>query len=317
MDFKEFMRVAKVAPEACDTVEYMDIRSRVTSNVLVNSQREIPPTSCTYNADVTKFWDEYVRLKNECGYPLPFNTVMIKLLVEGLKVAPRLNAHFDYNHTSSSGRMIIKKHIDVSMAVCLENGDTFLVKVKQLEDKTLKETAEQLEDIKRRLKITNMKKAQFLLARQRMIGYAAKGKLISTFSQFRAAYFGKGKIARFSDLFKKKKSGSGKKYEGLTADDFTEGTVCFTNWGTLYDNLNVNITYIPPFYPQVFLFGMGRVRDEEYIFRNEKGEVDIGVKKVLPLTLIFDHRIGGAADIMPFIEKLDEIFDKPEIMREW
>ena len=50
---------------------------------------------------------------------------------------------------------------------------------------------------------------------------------------------------------------------------------------------------------------------------NEKGEVDIGTKKLLPITLMFDHRIGAFNDVMPFIKKLDEIFQNPQIMREW
>lgn len=320
MSYKEFIRKAKLAPVEGDKIEYLDIKGRLLSNVLVNAQREIPGVGCTYDADVTAFWQEYLKLKSECGYPLPFNTLMMKVLVEGLKAAPRLNAHFEYNHTATSGRLIIKKHIDVAMAMCLETGETFQVKVKRLEDKSLREMSEQIEDIKARLDKTNMKRVLFRLAGQRMLGYAAKGKIVSTLAQFSSAYFGKAKIAKFSKLFRRKYykgPPSRGKYEGLKSDDFGEGTVCFTNWGTLYENLDVNITYIPPLYPQVFLFGTGRIKDVEYAFKDENGNVDIGTKKVLPITLVFDHKIGGASDIMPFIKKMDEIFANPEMIREW
>ena len=43
----------------------------------------------------------------------------------------------------------------------------------------------------------------------------------------------------------------------------------------------------------------------------------IGTKKILPLGLNFDHKIGGAYELMPFIKKLDEIFESPEVMCEW
>ena len=94
MSFKEYLKVATLAPDEGDEIEYLSIRSRVACNALVNSQRDIPGTGCNYEADVTAFWEEYVKLKSECGYPLPFNTLMMKVLVEGLKEAPRLNAHF-------------------------------------------------------------------------------------------------------------------------------------------------------------------------------------------------------------------------------
>ncbi len=320
MSFKEYIKKASLAPEEGDKIEYMSIRDRLISNVLVNSQREIPGTACNYEADVTRLWEEYKSLKAECDYPLTFNSVMLKILVEGLKAAPRLNAHFEYNHRKTSGRLIIKKHIDVAMAVCLENGETFQIKLKHLEDKSLKEIALQAENVKDRLGKTNLKKVMFNVAGQRMLGLASKGKIIDTFSQFISAYFGKAKIAKFSKLINPKsykKKSSGKKYEGLKVDDFTEGTVCFTNWGPLYENLNVNITYIPPLYPQVFLFGTGKVNDKEYVYKDENGQLALGTKKVLPIMLVFDHKIGGAADLMPFIRRLDEIFENPEMLHNW
>lgn len=319
MSFKEYINKARLAPEEGDIIEYMTIRDRLTSNVLVNSQREIPGTSCCYEADVSLLWEEFQELKKTADHPLTFNTVMLKILVEGLKAAPRLNAHFEYNHRSTSGRLIIKKHIDVALAVCLDSGETFQVKLRNLEEKNLKETALAAEDIKERLLNTNLKRVMFKVGGQRMLGLASKGKIISTLSQFCSAYFGKGKIAKFSKLFKKKYrtvSYDNKPYKGLKADDFTEGTVCFTNWGTLYDKLNVNITYIPPLYPQVFLFATGRVKDQEYVYKNEKGELCLGVKKVLPLTLVFDHKIGGANDIVPFMKRLDEIFEDPAQLKD-
>lgn len=319
MSFREYIDRAKLAPEEEDTIEILDVRSRVFSNALVNAQREIPAVCCNYNADITAFWKEYEKLKADCGYPLPFNTLMIKVLVEGLKAAPRLNAHIQYDHHSTSGRLILKKHMDVTVPVCSGDGQTIQVKARHLEDKTLAEIAAQLEELKYRLSKTNTKHAYFNVAAQRMAGYAAQGKVSSTFAQFRSAYFGKNKIAAFSKLFKKKKKASSPKpkYEGLRTDDFTEGTVCFTNWGTLYDRLDVNITYISPMYPSVFLLAAGRVKDESFAFKNEQGQVDIGIKKVLPLTLIFDHKVGGAADIMPFIKKLDAIFDDPSVIHTW
>ena len=320
MTFRDYIKKAALAPEEGDRVEYMTIRDRLTSNVLVNSLREIPGTACNFDADVTRLWEEFCRLKNECGYKLTFNSLMLKILVEGLKCAPRLNAHFEYNHRSSSGRLIIKKHIDVAVAVCLPSGETFQVKVRGLEDKSLEETAFAAEEVKRKLLNTNLKRVMFKVGGQRMLGLASKGKIISTFSQFYSAYFGKGRIAKLSKLFKKKYrtvSTSSAPYDGLYADDFTEGTVCFTNWGTLYDKLDVNITYIPPLYPQVFLFACSRVKDEDFVFRDEDGNVQIGTKKILPVALIFDHKIGGANDLIPFIKKLEEIFENPEIIREW
>ena len=50
----------------------------------------------------------------------------------------------------------MKKHIDVAMPVVLENGETFPVKVKETENKSLKELAEQINDLLRRLRQTDV-----------------------------------------------------------------------------------------------------------------------------------------------------------------
>ena len=65
------------------------------------------------------------------------------------------------------------------------------------------------------------------------------------------------------------------------------------------------------------MFGTGRVKEVKDVYRNEKGEVDFRMKKVLPVMMVFDHKIGGAADLMPFVKKLDEILANPEVIREW
>jgi pyruvate dehydrogenase E2 component (dihydrolipoamide acetyltransferase) len=62
---------------------------------------------------------------------------------------------------------------------------------------------------------------------------------------------------------------------------------------------------------------LGAVQKRECPFRNEKGEVDLETRRFLPINVMFDHRIGGFADVVPFIKRLEEIFENPEIIREW
>ncbi len=313
MGFKYYMERALAAPEEGDRIEYMNLKGRVSGNVLANSQRTIPTPTYSYEADVTKFFEEFQKLKKECGYSLSFNTLMMRLLVEGLKAAPRLNGHFEYNYLASSGRLIVKKNINVAMPIILDGDTTFTVKVSKIEDKSLKELSDQIADIMRRIEKTNIDNLLFDLIQQRMVGFILKGKLISTAAQIGSGFFGKYAVTSVKDIFKKKV----KDPESLSMYDFNEGTVCMTNIGPLYKGLTGNITYGPLLYPQVFMLGIGNIKEVDYPFRNEKGEVDIGTKKLLPLTFSFDHRIGGFADVVPMVKKFDEIFANPEVIHEW
>lgn len=313
MDLKRFINGAMGRPEKGDTVEYFSLRNRVSGYVLTKAQKNIPTCGYNYEADITKFWEEFQNLKKTCGYSLSFNTVMIKVLSEGLKASPKLNAHIKYNSTSSCGTLIMKKHIDVAMPVVLENGETFPLKVRETENKSLKELSEQIDDLLLRLKNTDIDKVLFEVIAQRTIGLMLNGAIIPTIAQTVTGYVGKHKVAKIKDhFFHNKRDGS-----ILLMEELNEGSVCLTNWGPLYEGLSGNVTYTPLLYPQTFLMAMGSARDTDYAFKNEQGVVDIATKKLLPITLMFDHRIGAFNDVMPFIKKLDEIFQNPEIIRNW
>ena len=313
MSFKYYMQRALSAPEEGDRIEYFNLKARVTGNVLVNAQRNIPTPTYVYEADITKFYEEFKKLRAECGYPLSFNTLMMKLLAEGLKEAPRLNAHLEYNHTASCGRLIVKKHIDVAMPIFMDDGATFPVKVRGIEAQSLKEIADQIADIMRRLEKTDVDSLMFDLIKQRMIGWTLKGKIVSTAMQAFTGFVGKYSVTSFKDLFTKKVRDP----ESLDMYAFNEGTVCFTNTGTLCRDLTGHISYGPLLYPQVFLFGISTIKDVDCPVKNEKGEVDIVTKKMLPITLAFDHRLGGFGDVIPFVKKLEEVFADPSVIHNW
>ncbi len=313
MDFKKFIQGALEIPDKEDKIVYFPVKARVSSNVLVNSQKNIPNAGYNLEADITKFWAEFKKLQSECDYHLSFNTLMMRVLVECLKENPRLNAHLKYNHFASAGKLIIKKHIDVAMPVLLDTGETFPIKVREIEDKSLKEIALQIDEIFEKLKNTDVNEVVFDMIAQRVVGYTLKGHLAQTVAQMITGYFTKYKVAKFNNIFDRPPDDD----EHLYVRDFTEGTVCMSNWSMLGKDFVGNVTFTPLLYPQVFLMAMGNIRDVEYAFRNDKGEVDLATKKVLPIVLCFDHRLGGFADLAPFIRKLTDIFNNPEIIREW
>jgi len=313
MSLKEFLDGALTRPEEGDTVEYYNLKARVSGNVLTNAQQNIPAGGYNYEADITKFWQEFQSLKQECDYKLTFNTLMLRVLTEGLKAAPRLNAHMEYNHKASCGRLIIKKHIDIAVPVLLDSGETFPIKVRRAEQMTLKEISAEMDRLMKTLETTDVDRVLFDVILQRIIGFLLRGKFVTTAKQIATGYVGKYKVAKLSGLFEHAPRDS----SSLQMNELNEGTVCLTNLGTLYKGLNGNVTYAPILYPQVFIMALGAMQDKDYVFRNEKGEIDLATKKVLPINIMFDHRIGGFADVVPFIQKLDEIFANPEIIRSW
>ena len=69
--------------------------------------------------------------------------------------------------------------------------------------------------------------------------------------------------------------------------------------------------------PQTCVIAINPVKEEPKVIIKENGEKDIDVKKILPLTIFFDHRALDLCDIIPFCKKAEEIFKNPGIIREW
>ncbi len=310
--FKDFIADVTHGPVEGDKIEYFNLKAKISGNVLTNAQ-DMPTPGYTYDADVTEFWEEFRKLKAECDYKLTFNDLMMRAMVEGLKVAPRLNSYIEYNRLCTTGKLIIKKHIDIAVPILLETGETFPVKVRDCEEKSLKEISLRTAELARLIQTSDVDRVLFDLLTKRTLGFIIKGKIVTTVAQTLAGYIGKGRVATVKGIFEHAERGEG----CLMPDDLDEGTVCLTNLGAVNKTLNGRVTNAPLLFPQVFLMAVGVARDENYVYKNEKGEIEMGTRKTLPITLTFDHRVGGFGDILPYIKKLDEIFAHPEVIREW
>ncbi len=311
MGFKDFRNKALLNPMDGDNVEYFGEVKKKCNGYVLSSATTQPSASYFYELDVTKMWEEFKNFKGECGFPLSFNTIIVKSMIESLKIAPRLNSHIDFHPFSISGRLIIKKHINIAMPVLLDNGETFPVNILSAEEKNLKALQEEITDMVTRMKTTNITRTYTDLTVQRGIAMMCSKQMPRAIAMTIKGAFGKTKMGKISDLFNRPP----KEENALRPEHVGEGTVCFSNYGTL--KLDGFSSSAPLLYPQVFMMGVGAIHEEEFAFRNSKGEIDLGTRKLMPVTLTFDHRIGALNDVVPFMEKLNEIFESPSIIREW
>ena len=53
------------------------------------------------------------------------------------------------------------------------------------------------------------------------------------------------------------------------------------------------------------------------VVTDEKGNDKIEVRKILPVTMAFDHRDFDYGDCVPFFERLDEIFTNASVIQNW
>jgi pyruvate dehydrogenase E2 component (dihydrolipoamide acetyltransferase) len=91
----------------------------------------------------------------------------------------------------------------------------------------------------------------------------------------------------------------------LAAEDMRGGTFTITNVGPLGGT-----AMLPTInYPEVAILGMGKVQEKPVVRDGE-----IVIRKILPLTLAFDHRIADGADAARFVGELIRQLSDPNLL---
>ena len=67
--------------------------------------------------------------------------------------------------------------------------------------------------------------------------------------------------------------------------------------------------------PQVCVIGFGAILEKPGVYIDEEGKKNIGIRKVLPICLAFDHRALDFGEMIPFMKELDHIFENPDIIK--
>jgi pyruvate dehydrogenase E2 component (dihydrolipoamide acetyltransferase) len=87
--------------------------------------------------------------------------------------------------------------------------------------------------------------------------------------------------------------------------DLKGGTFTITNWGTLSGTYGTPIVN----FPEAAILGVGRIREMPWV---KDGKVE--VRKIMPLSLTWDHRILDGAQAAKFMSELVHYLENPEII---
>ena len=95
------------------------------------------------------------------------------------------------------------------------------------------------------------------------------------------------------------------KVERVDVTELRGGTFTITNVGPIGGT-----ALIPTInYPEVAILGMGRVQEKPVVRDGQ-----IVIRKILPLTLAFDHRVADGADAARFVTELARQLSDPKLL---
>ena len=299
--------------------ERFGIARKIVSNMTAESWETIPHAVVSYEADVTEFLKEYKKLNEGCtdkNKKISINTVVMKIITEGLKVAPMMNCHLKFERALVRGKLYYHDRVNVSMPAMLPDGRMMTVNLRHMDNKSLTKMTEIINDTMRRMQNTNMDEAMFEVSLDNTLKGLKKGKIKQAVLRLIGSKTGKHKVKTLKGE-EKKKYYSIPESDRLTKKDIEQGTITISNLGSVHRNQTGMCFLLEIIPPQVTAIAVNAIRKQPTVVTDENGNDTIEVRQILPLTIAFDHKALDYGDVLPFMNKLDEIFANPAIIHDW
>lgn len=294
--------------------QHFGIARKIVSNMTAESWETIPHAVISYEPEVTEFL-KVMKDINKDATPekkLTINTIMLRVIVEGLKACPIMNSHIEFNRKLVRGNVKTFKEIDISMPMVLKTGEMMTINMHDMQDKTMSQMRDTIADSVRRANSSDMNEVMFEVSLDNTLQGLKKGKIAQTINRLVGSKTGKHKVKTLTGKAKKEYY-SIPVTDRLTKHDIEQGTITVSNLGSVCRNWNGICTLLEIIPPQVCAIAIGAT--QLVPIAEQDGTIRTGYR--LPFTIAFDHRALDMGDITPFVNKLNEIFDNPDIIREW
>lgn len=297
---------------------HFGIQRKIVSNMTSESWETIPHVTYNYEPDVSAFMKEYKKLNLTRGREdkISVNTLMLKVITEGLKAAPIMNSHIDFNRKLVRGKISTYEDINISMPMILPNGEMMTVNLHNFENKDLDEMSDAIKDVARRAQNTDLNEAMFEVSLDNTLTALKNGKIMQTIYRLIGSKTGKHKVKTLKGKAKKDYEKI-PATERLTKHDIEQGTTTVSNIGSTYRQQRGSTCLLEIIPPQVTAFAVGAVQDKPVVITDSFGNKTVEARQVLPICIAFDHRAIDFGDIVPFLERLDDIFENPAQIRNW
>jgi len=292
-------------------------REKIIANMTSESWETIPHTAYTYNADVTLLMEELKSLNNsKKGEKITINTLVLKLICEGLKAAPEMNAHIDFNRRLAKGKVTEFEEISITMPMLCMDGEMMTIKMADFGNKSLDGMTAYINDVNRRMEKTHFDTVLYDVAMDYSLRGLKKGRFMKLIYRLISGYTGKTKIERLRGK-RKKAYKSIPDSDRLTFNDVKQGTITVTNVGSLWKGQRGHLNLIEIIPPQVCAIGVGAVQDSPAVITGAGGKKETAPGKSLPLCICIDHRALDFDKVIPFMKKFDAICENPKIIHAW
>jgi pyruvate/2-oxoglutarate dehydrogenase complex dihydrolipoamide acyltransferase (E2) component len=298
-----------------------DLQRKVVAHMTSSSWKSVPLVAYNYEPDITDFIAAFKTLSERNlqstadPFKLTFNTIMLKAVVEGLKAAPKLNSLLEFNARTVNGRLLVCEDINISLPWLLPDGKMITPIIMKADQLSLQGIGKSIAELDKKIKNTNIDEMLYRSVRADTLG-EVKRLNPRMFSRVYSSLLGHQRLQHLRGADKRKYY-SLPENQRLTEKDIMDGTVTLSNIGSLYREQQGGFSLLEVVPPQVLAVGIGAIQEKPGVYLDNSRNKQIGIRKVLPICLAFDHRAVDFSTLVPFLKRMDAIFAEPEEIYRW
>ncbi|HPO16905.1 MAG TPA: 2-oxo acid dehydrogenase subunit E2 [Candidatus Hydrogenedentes bacterium] len=290
------------------------IQRRVVAHKTSEAWLNTPHVSVLVEFDVTAVQAFIHRIAQHPDFRnirVTLNSVMLKIIGNAMKHSPVMNAHITYNKRTSIGAMSVSQ--DVNIAVPLRSADGRMITpvLQQVNQKSLREVCEGMQDIKRRVANTNVD----LLLLEAGLGDTwerlRKGQIITVLQRLYSNFIGSAKLS----LPSREERRAYEKIppqDRITAKDLLCATTLVSNIGSLMPELEAYFGLLEIIPPHTTAIGLAAARKKPVAVTDNQDMDRVDVREIMPASVCFDHRAMDYEHIVGFLGEVLRLCRAPE-----
>ena len=288
--------------------EYFDISRKIIANMTSEGWKTIPHVCVVYEADAEFLIEALRRYHRDCPSAgrISLNSVIPRVLVEGIKACPKMNGHIRFSPWLVSGKVTTLEHIDISLPITYGDGKMTTINLPHMEDKSVHEIQAMIASFRARIENSCMDRVLYRTGLEDTFSELRKGNVPKAVGRLLGAKFGPGRVR----IDRRKSAGSD---DRLTPENIRQGSITVSNMGSLYKQWKGNCTILEIIPPQLCALAVGAVQKRAVVDEEDK----IRDAQIVPITIAFDHRALDTAELIPFMQTLDRVLqDRAWLERE-
>lgn len=292
------------------------IQRRVVAHKTSESWESTPHVSILLELDVTdllSFTRQIAHYPEFDGIRVTFNSMMLKIIATAIKHSPQMNAHIRYNKHSSVGSVTLEEDVNIATPMRSEDGRMLTPVLKQADKMTLREVCLGMEDVKRRVRNTDVDCLLLEAGLNDTWERLGSGQLRLVLRRLYANFIGPSRLKRPSRE-RKHAYRALSPADRITPADLLSGTTLVSNIGSAVPDIRAHFGLLEIIAPHTTALGLSAVRRQPMAVMDDTGQESIAIRDVLPISVCFDHRAMDFEHMAGFMRELNRLVTHPSEM---